>query len=147
MLLLSRFDCRPSAEPPVARRPLFGNLGMSDNDRGSSPQSARERKKKRLLSLVQPLPRAWYLPFVAHPKKKNKKKRGITEVSKHIAALDAGYFRPQPPQTLSESGFRCPQPHLQSASSRTSALAGVAIMIAYQSSGTRKLSLSLWVWM
>lgn len=91
------------------------------------------------------------MPAIRRTPKKEKvnerceRKCGITEVSKHIAALKAGYFLPQPPQTLSESGLRCPHPHLQSASSRTSALAGVAIMIAYQISGTRKPSLSLWV--
>lgn len=44
---LSRFDCRPSAEPPVARRPLLGGPRLSDNtSRPSSPQPAKKMMKK-----------------------------------------------------------------------------------------------------
>lgn len=90
--ILSRFDCRPSAEHPVARRPSLGDLGcLITPDRPSSPQSARRRKreKKKMIPDFDPPPlrvRCLSLSYTQN-KKINVAKCGITEASNTSLSL------------------------------------------------------------
>lgn len=87
--ILSRFDCRPSAEHPVARRPSLGDLGcLITPDRPSSPQSAR-RKRKKMIPDFDPSPlraRCLSLSYTQN-KKINVAKCGITEASNTSLSL------------------------------------------------------------
>lgn len=88
---LSRFDCRPSAEHPVARRPSLGDLGcLITPVRPSSPQSARRRKEeKKMIPDFDPPPlraRCLSLSYTQN-KKINVAKCGIIEASNTSLSL------------------------------------------------------------